>query len=133
MELGEGNDSYFDVFFPSFIMVIRDINVKLVDATDKPISPDQYLESALVLKRGSSDSIRQYNLPRQLVRRYFKNRKCFKFATPRCPNELDKGILEANKEFENDVKAFTDHIYKCKPKQMTSGRTLNGRSKLKLR
>ena len=131
LESDAEDDSYFDVFFPSFIMVIRDINVKLVDDTNKPISPDQYLETALVLKRGSSDSIREYNLPRQLVRRYFKNRKCFKFATPRSPNELDKGILAKNMEFENDVKAFTEHIYKCKPKRMTSGKTLNGRSKCK--
>ena len=51
------------------------------------------------------------------------------FSTPKNPKELSKGILGKNIEFENDVKAFTKHIYQCKPKRMTSGKPLNGRSK----
>ena len=109
-------------------MVLRDFSLKLVDKTT-PITADQYLEIALVLKRGSSDSIREYNLPRELVRRYFKNRKRFTFATPKAPHKLDEGTLWMNSDFEKDVEAFREYIYQCKPKQMTSGKTLNGRSK----
>ena len=126
------DDSYFDVFFPSFIMVMQNIGVELIDrVTNKPITADQYLEKALILKRGSSDSIREYNKPRELIRRYFKERRCFTFATPKYPKDLSKGTISKGKniEFENDVKAFTNHIYRCKPKRMLSGKPLNGRSK----
>ena len=113
-------------------MVIRDNILEITDSEDKPITADQYFENALALKSGMTDSIREYNLPRQLIRRYFKDRRCFMFSTPKNFRALSEGISSRNIEFENDVKSFTEHIYQCKPKQMTSGKPLNGRSKYQI-
>ena len=98
-------------------MVIRDNNLEITDSDNHPITTDQYLENALTLKGGTTDSIREYNLPRQLIRRYFKDRRCFMFSTPRNFSDLKEGLSARNSRFEGDVKAFRKHIYQCKPKK----------------
>ena len=124
-----GDDSYLDVYLPAFVVVVRDNILEIVDNQGNAISPDQFLENVLVLKKGDTDTIRKFNEPRRLVRRYFKDRKCFMFSPPASPTQLNDGRNQKNKVFEMQVDAFLDYIYGCKPKQLTSGKVLNGRSK----
>ena len=126
------DDSNFDVFFPSFVMVIRDYNLELTDIKGNPISSDRYLDNALTMKPGNTDSLKRYNKPRYLIRKYFKERKCFTIAHPVNQKALDDWKSPKNAEFENGVEEFQKYIYGCKPKRMTSGRALNGRSKINL-
>ena len=130
LESERGDDSYLDVFFPAFVMVVRDNDLKPVDGHGNEISPDHFLENILVLKRGDNDAIRKFNEPRRLVRRYFKERKCFMISPPVSPKDLNDGRISANKVFESQVEKFVEYIYECKPKQMTSGKVLSGRSKI---
>ena len=37
------DDPYFDVFFPSFTMVTREISVEITERANNPITSDQYL------------------------------------------------------------------------------------------
>ena len=60
LESDNGDDSYLDVFFPTFVMVVRDNTLKIEDNKGNSITPDQFLENILVLKRGDSDSIRKF-------------------------------------------------------------------------
>ena len=126
-------DNYFDLFFPSFVMVIRDNNLETTDAENNPISQDQYLENVLTFKNGKTDSIVEYNLPRELIRKYFKERKCVMIAPPGNFKVLDKRLSAFNVAFEKDVDSFVQYIYGCKPKRMKSDRPLNGRSKYLLK
>ena len=129
MESEQGDDSFFDVFFPVFVIAVRDSHLKVTDENNDSISPDQFLENTLILKTGAKESIRKYNEPRILVRKYFKERKCFMFCTPHYPERLDEGNIPQNKVFEEDVELFLNYINGCKPKRMASGKVLTGRSK----
>ena len=47
----------FAQFFPDFTLLVRDCDLKLVDKNNKSMTPDQYLENALVDLPGQSDAI----------------------------------------------------------------------------
>ena len=128
MESEQGNDSFLDVFFPVLVISVRDNHLETTDKNKETISPDQFLENTLMLKRGTNDAVRKFNEPRILVRKYFKERKCFMFRPPRYPELLHEGKKIQNNDFERDVESFLNYIYGCKPKRMTSGKVLSGRS-----
>lgn len=48
---GEAEDSEFVRFFPDFVWAVRDFTLEL-RADERPISEDEYLERALMLKPG---------------------------------------------------------------------------------
>uniref|UniRef100_A0A672NPL5 GB1/RHD3-type G domain-containing protein n=1 Tax=Sinocyclocheilus grahami TaxID=75366 RepID=A0A672NPL5_SINGR len=48
----------------------------------KKVTDDDYLEFALNMRKGVSKKIRDYNLPRECIKRYFPSRKCFVFPFP---------------------------------------------------
>jgi hypothetical protein len=43
--------------FPSFLWIVRDFSLRLIDTQDNVITPRQYLENALMQQKGSSDGI----------------------------------------------------------------------------
>lgn len=132
LETEYDDDSYFDVFFPSFVLVNRDFSLKLTDKENNPISADEYLEKALATDVGVSDSVQTYNTPRLLVRKYFKERKCFVISPPSNPRALNEERILRTSVFENNIDELIRYIYACKPKRMTSGKVLNGRSEYKI-
>jgi hypothetical protein len=42
--------------FPSFLWVVRDFTLKLVDKNETPITAKEYLENALELQKGTTDA-----------------------------------------------------------------------------
>ncbi|XP_053393675.1 guanylate-binding protein 2-like [Mercenaria mercenaria] len=52
---------------------------KLANTEAEEKTAGVFLEGKLVLQRGLTDDIRKFNEPRQLIRRYFKKRRCFIF------------------------------------------------------
>ena len=40
--------------FPSFMWLVRDFALKLVDSNNRPIQPQEYLDNALKLQQGNS-------------------------------------------------------------------------------
>ena len=43
--------------FPSFVWVVRDFTLQLVDAEGEPITSKDYLEKALDIQKGYSDAV----------------------------------------------------------------------------
>ncbi|XP_076837095.1 guanylate-binding protein 3-like [Brachyhypopomus gauderio] len=126
----ENESAEFMRVFPSFIWTVRDFTL-ILEKENKPITADQYLESALVLKPGHTPKIEQFNLPRRCLRNYFAERKCFVFPRPTSDENLRK--IEDLKEedldqrFLKQAEEFCSYVFSnAKPKTVTGGRTLTG-------
>ena len=50
----EGEGSQFAQFFPNFVWTVRDFTLQL-EIDGRVITPDQYLENSLQLKKGDID------------------------------------------------------------------------------
>ncbi|XP_036418328.1 guanylate-binding protein 1 [Colossoma macropomum] len=116
--------------FPSFIWAVRDFTLEL-KKEDQPITANQYLESALVLKHGNSAKIEQFNLPRRCLRNFFAERQCFVFPRPAGDDDLRRmeelTEVELDPRFLQRAKEFCNYVFSnAKPKTVTGGRTLTG-------
>ena len=61
----------FAQFFPDITLLVRDFCLQLVDKDNKSITPDQYLENALVDLPGRSTAIVEKNRIRSAIRLNF--------------------------------------------------------------
>uniref|UniRef100_A0A493THT7 GB1/RHD3-type G domain-containing protein n=1 Tax=Anas platyrhynchos platyrhynchos TaxID=8840 RepID=A0A493THT7_ANAPP len=127
---GEAEDSEFVRFFPDFVWAVRDFTLEL-RADERPISEDEYLERALMLKPGYGRQVVVYNTTRQCIRNYFPTRKCFVFPPPvgaeqrGRPEELPEAALQPG--FLEQVERFCQHVLVAsRPKQLQDGVELNG-------
>ena len=68
--------------FPSFMWLVRDFSLRLVDEHGKKILPKEYLNKALELKEGTSDLIIRKNNVRNELVNFFKDRDCFPLIRP---------------------------------------------------
>uniref|UniRef100_A0A8B9MDV8 Guanylate binding protein family member 6 n=1 Tax=Accipiter nisus TaxID=211598 RepID=A0A8B9MDV8_9AVES len=131
----EGEDELDDsekfvLFFPTFIWAVRDFTLQL-QVDGKEISEDEYLEEALKLKAGSSQETQRYNQPRECIRRFFPDRKCFAFDQPASRRDLvcleDLQDDEINPEFQQQVEKFCSYVWeKSPPKTVPGGHILTG-------
>lgn len=69
-------------FFPNFLWVLRDFSLELVDQNGKQITPKEYLENALALHKGISDTVQEKNRLRRLICQFFPERNCFPLVRP---------------------------------------------------
>jgi hypothetical protein len=69
-------------YFPSFMWVVRDFTLQLVDQEGEQISPKEYLEKALSNQKGFSDSVEQKNRIRRLLKSFFTDRDCVTMIRP---------------------------------------------------
>ena len=69
-------------FMPSFLWVVRDFALDLVDQDGDPITQREYLEKALVETPGFTEQIEQKNRIRRLLTQFFKDRDCFTMIRP---------------------------------------------------
>ena len=65
--------------FPSFLWVLRDFSLQLIDENDENITPKEYLEKVLQGTKNISDP---KNKIRKLIKAYFKDRDCFTMVRP---------------------------------------------------
>ncbi|XP_051738799.1 guanylate-binding protein 1-like [Ctenopharyngodon idella] len=126
----EDQSADFMRVFPSFVWAVRDFTLELKKGDDQ-ITSDEYLESALKLKTGSSAQTERYNLPRRCLRHFFAVRKCFVFPRPastqnmRRMEELEENDLDP--EFLEQAKSFCRYIYdNAEPKIISGGRIITG-------
>ncbi|XP_049666225.1 guanylate-binding protein 1-like [Accipiter gentilis] len=120
----------FVLFFPTFIWAVRDFTLQL-QVDGKEISEDEYLEEALKLKAGSSQETQRYNQPRECIRQFFPDRKCFAFDQPASRKDLvcleDLQDDEINPEFQQQVEKFCSYVWeKSPPKTVPGGHILTG-------
>ena len=129
---GEEPDSEdYAKYFPTFVWVVRDFTLQLVDSEGEPISAKEYLERALAAQKGFSDGIEQKNRIRRLLTSFFKERECFTLVRPLTKEEdlqnLDQMDLdELRPEFASQVITFRRFVLnRIKPKAMNN-KVLNG-------
>ncbi|KAG7458965.1 hypothetical protein MATL_G00226230 [Megalops atlanticus] len=119
------SSSEFAHFFPSFVWAVRDFTLDLqINGTD--ISSDEYLENALQLKEGESKQIAAYNAPRESIRQYFPQRKCFVFDQPASKEKL-KTLEQMSSDdldaaFVNQTFDFCNYILNDTGKKVFDGK-----------
>ncbi|XP_050786505.1 guanylate-binding protein 4-like isoform X2 [Gopherus flavomarginatus] len=86
---GFEDDSQYPRFFPKFIWAVRDFTLEL-KLNGREVTEDDYLENALVRRKGFTKEVIQYNLPRDCLRNYFPIRKCFVFVPPVAGEEMSQ-------------------------------------------
>lgn len=69
-------------YFPSFMWVVRDFTLQLLDQEQEPITSKEYLEKALSNQKGFSESVEQKNRIRRLLKSFFKERDCCTMIRP---------------------------------------------------
>uniref|UniRef100_UPI00398F6362 guanylate-binding protein 1-like n=1 Tax=Pristiophorus japonicus TaxID=55135 RepID=UPI00398F6362 len=117
-------------FFPTFVWSVRDFSLEL-KIEGKVVSQDEYLEHALLLKKGNSKKVMEYNLPRQCIRNFFPKRKCFVFVRPVGSNLHAMETIpecQIDESFTQECQQFCRYIYETsQPKSLKGGHIINGR------
>lgn len=67
---------------PTFVWVLRDFALELVNAKGKAISSDEYMEDALKKKKGFDSSTMQRNKTCAQLKKFFTRRKCSTLVRP---------------------------------------------------
>ncbi|XP_038870378.1 guanylate-binding protein 1-like isoform X2 [Salvelinus namaycush] len=126
----EGEGTQFMQFFPNFVWTVRDFTLQL-EIDGREITPDQYLENSLQLKKGTSKKINDYNFPRECIRNYFPSRKCFVFPSPTTPDNMHRldsmDEAELSESFRKVADTFCRFIFQeSRTKTVIGGHTLTG-------
>lgn len=118
-------------YFPSFVWVVRDFALRLVDLDGENLTPKEYLEKALNTQKGFSDLAEEKNRIRRLLKEFFKDRDCCTLIRP-VSNEEDLHRLEEvpqselRPEFIEQTNLLRHKVLQSvKPKTLNS-RLLNG-------
>ena len=121
----------FSEYFPSFMWVVRDFTLQLVDGDGEPITSKEYLEKALHNQKGFSEQIDHKNRIRRLLKSFFKERDCCTMIRP-LTNEEELQTLETmelndlRQDFVEQVLQLRRKVLnRVKPKLM-NGKKLNG-------
>ena len=69
-------------YFPSFLWVLRDFTLQLLDTEGEEITAKNYLDYALQPQKGFSDEIEEKNRVRRLIQTFFKERDCYTMVRP---------------------------------------------------
>lgn len=119
-------------YFPSFMWVVRDFALQLIDQDGESITPKEYLDKALTEQKGFSEAVEQKNRIRKLLKCFFKDRDCSCVVRP-LTSEEDLQNLEnlefdsLREEFKTQINSLRSKVMKrIKPKTILNGRKLNG-------
>jgi hypothetical protein len=113
--------------FPSFLWIVRDFSLRMVDSNDNPLTSKQYLESALALVKGCSEGVESKNRVRRLLKHFFRERDCVTMVRPveleqdlqRLDSLPDKFLRE---EFLQQINMVRSKVLK-----KTKQKTVNGK------
>lgn len=118
-------------YFPSFLWVVRDFTLKLVDTDGESLTAKEYLEKALQNQKGFSDMVEDKNRIRRLLKDFFKDRDCCTLVRPvssesGLQNLEEKEFDELRFEFVEQILALRKRVLQgIKPKTL-NGKLLNG-------
>lgn len=118
-------------YFPSFLWVIRDFALQLVDETGRALTTKEYLEKALMPQKGFSELSEEKNRIRTSIKTYFKERDCFTLVRPTTKEDelqnLDqKDLNTLRPEFISQARELKSLIFsRLQPKEI-NGKELNG-------
>lgn len=113
-------------YLPSFIWVLRDFALQLINHGGDEISPPEYLENALSPQPGFSDEVENKNRIRRLIQKFFPERDCFTMVRP-LTKEDELQNLEL-KELQSLRPEFIEQVLTLRKKIFNQVRpkTLNG-------
>ena len=125
------NQEIIKDYFPSFLWVLRDFALKLTDLKGNPITPKQYLESSLVLQKGTSENIKTKNQIRQVITGVFKKRDCFPLIRPLEDEKAIQNLKNIPNEelrpgFIKQMEQLHERIYKSAIPKRLNGNYING-------
>lgn len=112
-------------YFPSFLWVVRDFALKLVDSDGEVLTSKEYLEKALQTQKGFSDSVEDKNRIRRLLKEFFKDRDCYTLVRPIAD---ESGLQNLEEKEPQDLRAeFVDQMLALRKKVINSikPKTLN--------
>uniref|UniRef100_U3EH73 Interferon-induced guanylate-binding protein 2 n=1 Tax=Callithrix jacchus TaxID=9483 RepID=U3EH73_CALJA len=120
----------FVSFFPAFVWALRDFSLEL-KTDEEPITPDDYLELSLKLRKGADIKSKSFNDPRLCIRKFFPKRKCFIFDRPAWRKNLahleQLKEEDLNPDFIEQVAEFCSYILShSNVKTLSGGITVNG-------
>ncbi|XP_060575226.1 guanylate-binding protein 1-like [Ruditapes philippinarum] len=125
-ESSEDNKT-LNLILPDFVLCLRDFCLKLVK-DGKPISANEYLEKSLAENKGKA---KNFNKPRECIRKYFQKRMCFAFPVPGDCDVLENleylRFDDLSVMFQDVTSQFLSHIYSIPPKQLLTSKPVNGR------
>ena len=135
----EDNKNELAQYFPSFLWLLRDFSLKLVDKNGKNITEKQYLEHALENIKGEENNeiIKEKNRVRSLIRTYFPERDCFTLIRPvedekNLQNLQELSDDELRDEFVEQAKNFRNKVYKKIKPKFFHGQFISGSMLLEL-
>jgi hypothetical protein len=119
-DAGEETGAEFANFFPSFLWVVRDFALMLVDEHGIPFSSKQYLERSLTPVSGFSEGVEVKNRIRRMLMAFFPNRDC---ATLKRPIEDENHLQKIDRapwdqlrpEFVQQVQVLVVYCYTIVP------------------
>lgn len=94
-----------------FTWVLRDVTCQLI-VRNRQVSADEYLEYCLEEQKAPSGRLvsakrqqetQAYNIPRQQIKNFFQNRKCFAIVPPSLVGNCLDGSNTLNASTEDDV------------------------------
>lgn len=118
-------------YFPSFLWIVRDFTLQLVDHEGEALLPKDYLEKALAPSKGVSDSTEEKNRIRRMLKSFFAERDCFTMVRPTIQesslqNLATADLADLRPEFSRQVKTLRQRLLeRAKPKSL-NGKQLNG-------
>ena len=110
----EVDSADYAMYFPSFLWVVRDFALKLVDTEGEVITPKEYLEKALQPQKGFSDSVEDKNRIRRLLKEFFKDRDCCTLVRPTIKEDQLQRLEEL--EFEDLRLEFVEQVVQLRKK-----------------
>ena len=135
----EDNKNELAQYFPSFLWLLRDFSLKLVDKTGKNITEKQYLEHALenIKTNENNEIIKEKNRVRNLIKTYFPERDCFTLVRPvedekNLQNLQELSDDELRSEFLEQAKNFRNKVYKKLKPKVFHGQFISGTMLLEL-
>ncbi len=130
---GPGDDAEFDRYFPVFVFALRDFMLEIM-INGREVTTDEYMEYCLTLRESHDPRATEYNMPRECIRKYFKNRRCFTFDRPAGRKKLRELRIIPHSmlsvDFVEETQLFLEFIFRDAPvKKLENGCPFNGRSK----
>ncbi|OMJ85342.1 hypothetical protein SteCoe_13378 [Stentor coeruleus] len=118
-------------YFPSFLWVVRDFSLQLIDEKGHPLTSKEYLEKVLMPQKGSSEACEEKNNIRKLIKTYFKDRNCCTLVRPtnnegelQCLDEKD--IQTLRPEFISQTRELRKNIMTGIKLKEINGKALDG-------
>lgn len=129
--------SAFASHFPSFLWVLRDFVLDLVDASGHPITSNAYLESALQPQPENRKNAAEKNRIRETIRSVFSTRECVTLVRP-VAEEKDLQRVSTlpetalREQFRVQMHALKQRVLQLSKAKQLEGVTLNGASYVRL-